>query len=175
MTDKPPSAYAVEAVMSAWQRARAQILRDNPDMDEAALAEYLGPEGADVNEIQIRLIRKYREAQGNVGWLERERADLAIREARFEREADRCKSILMMMLVAQGKKNNKLPNGTIWINAGKEGMRVTDEGKVPIEYFKQIDSLVLEKNKLLDDLKQGVVVDGAELSNPMPYLTIKVK
>jgi hypothetical protein len=49
---------------------------------------------------------------------------------------------------------------------------IFDEPVIPIKYFAQITSLVLDKDKIKADIEKGVSVIGARLKDREPYITI---
>lgn len=177
MTDTAPSAYAIEATVVAWQRLRAQLMRDNPEMDQETLDDITGREAADIETIQVRLVRARQEKRRFIAAIKADRDELAARSARFEREVERINAALMGTMIATGRKTAVLPNATITITTASARPRITDETKIPEQYVTTETVTVRKVNTpaLYNDLIDGLVVDGAELSNPIPHITVRTR
>jgi hypothetical protein len=68
-------------------------------------------------------------------------------------------------------KKLELANGTISVSNTPQSVQIIDESKIPDEYFrikKEID-----KTKIKDALKDGVEIEGVQLSNGGSTIRIK--
>jgi len=66
------------------------------------------------------------------------------------------------------------PDFTVSVRAGAPALVVTEEAAIPQVYFEPREPR-LNRQALLSDLKQGVDVAGAQLSNPEPVLSVRTK
>ena len=66
------------------------------------------------------------------------------------------------------------PDLTLIIRPGTPALVVTDESALPAEFWEAREPR-LNRQKLLAELKQGVEIQGVELSNPQPVLTVRTK
>lgn len=174
--NKPPSALSIERCISAWRRARAALEADDflPD-DEAVLALALAsdPGALTPDELLRRMV-------GAIAFAEAREAEATLfaqamrqRAARYSQRAMVFRTELLdMMLALERVIFTGSPFGTVSVAAGREALRVTDEAQIPDEYFRTRTERVLDRTKLLADLKQGVVVEGADTSNGPPVLRI---
>ena len=165
-----PNGYRVQQALSAYQSARARLLSEDPDADVDAL---LGPETEDVEAIKSRLISA---AQWNIAQAKAVAAmieDLDARWHRFVAREKEAKATLFAVLVAMEEQKFVAPHGTVSIRAGTPSVVITDEGALPDQYLRV--TVAPDKAAIMADLKQGVVIEGATLSNSLPSLTIRSK
>jgi hypothetical protein len=94
------------------------------------------------------------------------------RADRYEARAQAMRDeMLVIMQLLERASFTGSPFGTVSVRAGRQSVVVLDEEKLPDEYWRV--SRALDRMKLREDLTQGVVIDGAVLSNPMPVLSIR--
>jgi Siphovirus Gp157 len=170
-----PSGWKVEQALAAWQSARARILNDDADLgrDEAVLAELLGDETGSIDEIMARLIAASLHAKAMAEAAHEMIDGLRQRQARYANRADQFRGTLMAIMEAMGEKKRETPMATLTMGAGRASVQITDETALPDEYIRVTRSP--DKAAITADLKQGVVIPGAELANSMPTLTIRSK
>lgn len=99
--------------------------------------------------------------------------DLAARRKRLDQ---RCENIRVAVLLAMGSVDMRrlvLPGATLTVKATAPSVVVTDEAAIPSSYWKRADP-TLDKKLLLDVLKNGHAVAGANLSNGSETLQVKV-
>lgn len=66
------------------------------------------------------------------------------------------------------------PDFTVSVRPGAPALVVTEESSIPESYWVSRESR-LDRLGLLNDLKRGVPVTGASLTNPMPVLSVRVR
>jgi hypothetical protein len=66
------------------------------------------------------------------------------------------------------------PDFTLSVRSGSPAIAVIDEAAIPNAYWKPRDP-TLDRAGLLSDLKAGVPIAGAALSNPEPVLSVRVR
>ena len=175
MTDKPISAWKIEQAMIAWASARARLLHDDPtlDGDEAALTALLGPEEGDIENIIARVARTAVHAQSMEEAAKKREDEIGARKKRYAARKDNMRGLLASLLDALGKASHEMPDMTITIGAGRQSVRITNEPAIPSLYVEEVTVRNIDKATILSVLKSGGTVDGAELSNGMPILTIR--
>lgn len=169
------SPATIERCVAAYQRARDALAQDDQlASDEAVVAAALeaDPTALTPDELLRRMIR---------GVIECELREASAREmaqsvhARAMRYAHRAKTLrdtlLDIMLALERQSFAGSPFATASIRDGLVVARVTDEAKIPEEYWRTTKAL--DRDKLSDDIRNGVVIEGAEPSNPMPVLTLR--
>jgi hypothetical protein len=162
-----PGPSTIEQCVAAWQRARASLAGDDALADdEAAITSALmsDPMVLHPDELLRRIVRALTFAMLREG---EARTLIAIYRARQRRYANRAmilRTEIFDIMQALRRHTYPAPEGTISIRAGSQSVLITDEGLIPDEYW-ITPPRVLDRQALLDDLKQGVVVEGAALSN----------
>lgn len=104
---------------------------------------------------------------------------LSIRIGEMKSRCDRFKARIeaKRTLIAQAMeiaewRSKELDIATVTLAKGRANLRVIEEADIPAQYWKA-GKPVLDKTTLLADLKGGATVDGAQLSNGAPVLTIR--
>lgn len=151
---------------------RERIIALEPDLDEVTLADTL--EGlTDLNEVLAAIIRTALFSEALAEGLKGHITALQGRLERMnERNVERRRIVRDAMAEADIKKVTA-PDFTLSIRAGSPSVVVVEERLVPEAYWEPRQPR-LNKAVVLADLKQGVEVPGALLSNPEPVLTVRV-
>jgi Siphovirus Gp157 len=159
--------------MSTWQQLRDlyasdPALADDEEVISAALA------AADVTHPETLLDR----AIDALIWIERRedeaddlRREMTERRDRYKARALAARALIDDLMGALELKKRRAKLGAASIANGRPALVLTDEAQVPEQYFRT--ERVLMRTPLIDDLQQGVVVPGAEMSNPAPVLRIR--
>lgn len=170
-----PSGYRVEQALSAWHSARSRLLTEDADLahDEAALSELLGSEEGDVRDVLARLLRAACMATLMANSAGEMANEIKARQDRYKRRADSMRGTAFAIMDALGERRLELPDLTASIRAGTPSVIITDEAALPAEYIRITKAP--DKAAILADLKQGVVVEGAQLSNGIPSLAVRTK
>jgi hypothetical protein len=171
--DKAPSGWRVETAMSAWQSARARLLDEDPDLarDEAALTELLGEAEGDVKDVLARLVRAALHAEQMQDLAFIRAAQLKSRGERFAKRADQMRAVALAIMEALGEKRFNQPDFSITVAKGRTSVVITDEDAAAKAYPHV--TIKPDRKAIRADLEQGVVVEGAFLSNGMPTLQIR--
>ena len=171
------NAYKIQQAMSAFQSLSAR-LQEAPETDADGLALALQDATADVETLLRATIRAHLEADAMADATAERIKDLATRKQRYEARAETLKGVAFAVLDAlgpdeKGKIRRVDPEFTASVSAGQPRCVVTDEKLIPLRFWKQ--TLTLEKAALNDEVLQGVVVPGAEISNSLPTLRVTRK
>lgn len=169
-----PSAFYVERVMSVWMAARAQLAAD-PDLagDENGAERILAGADADVREILARLLRAALHADAMATAADTMAATLIERTKRYQGRRDALRDTAAQIMEIIGEKRVELPDLTASLATSQPSVVITDEAALPDEYWRVTRSP--DKRAIGEDLKQGVVIDGATLGNPKSSLRIRVR
>lgn len=96
----------------------------------------------------------------------------AERKSRLEARAERARTAVALAMEMAGLKKVELPEAVLTIKATPPKAIVTDEAAIPSKFWKPSDPK-LDKKAVLDALKAGEKIDGAELSNGGTTLQIR--
>ena len=159
--------------LSTYCAIRERILAVESDLDEETLTDTL--EGlTDLHEIVAAVVRSAlideAMAEGLRGHIE----NLQGRLRRLAERADARRQIARDAMLEVDLKKITAPDFTVSVRPGTPALVVTEEGSIPEPYWLARDPR-LDRLGLLNDLKKGVPVTGAALSNPMPVLSVRVR
>lgn len=87
---------------------------------------------------------------------------LQARKKAFQNRKERLKAYTLEAMKQHGIEKIECPECTISIQKNPPSAEVYEPKMIPVEYWKHPEP-VLDKKALLDDLKEGVVVQGARL------------
>lgn len=168
-----PSPYEIQQALAAWNTVREELLKHDPDpdpyaMETAALAETEG-----VKDLVVRLIRASQQADVRYKVSDNMATDLEIRARRYQKRRDRFRQTALDIMQIMGETRMEQPDFTVSVRKGQQKAVVT--GAVPDEYYDVVTERKVNNARLLDDLKEGVVIDGATLGNSPPHIAVSVK
>jgi hypothetical protein len=171
---RKPGPKTIELCVAAWQRARANLAAD-PLLasDETILGALLDadpnilpPDGLLARFVGAIVFAESRAAEAK-GMCDA----MAARQRRYIQRAEIMRAELLEVMHALHRTTfSGSPLATASVANGPYGVGALDETKLPDEYFRTVRSV--DRAKLLSDLRDGLVIDGAELSNPKPVLRI---
>ena len=129
----------------------------------------------DMPELCAAIVIDIQEDDAMIGGLKSHIDDLTTRKVRMEMTRDTKRQMLGYVIDVIGC-SMQLPFATISKSKGGKVLAVSDESQIPANYWKIPEPKPsLDKKALLDDLKDGVVVDGVELAQSPDKLMIRVK
>ena len=99
---------------------------------------------------------------------------LQLRMARLSERAAERRQIARDTMMEVDLKSIKAPDFTLSLRTGSPALIVVDESVIPEFYWEARDPC-LNRFQLLTDLKRGASIPGAQLSNPEPVLTVRVR
>jgi hypothetical protein len=189
-----PSGYLIEKVLGAWNATRHRLADiDAEEADEPDLVSAMTKANDKVSWVQTWLVRAEREAKRFVEVVKAERADLAVRQKRFEARQEQLRAGLVASIQiavepdATGKRTIELPQATVTLTPGKgRVLQVTDEAQIPDRFFamEMREVRTLMTNELAAALAEcidgetgevlpGEKIDGASLIPAPPKLMIR--
>lgn len=98
--------------------------------------------------------------------------ELKSRCDRFKARIEAKRTLIAQAMEIAEWRSKELDIATVTLAKGRANLRVMEEADIPAKYWKA-GKPVLDKTALLADLKGGETVEGAQLSNGAPVLTIR--
>lgn len=169
----PPSAWRIEQAMATWASTRARLLHDDAELahDEAALSRLIGPEEGDVRDVLARVLRAARHAEAMADAAKEQIADMKGRQDRYKRRSEQLRATGFAILDALGEARFETGDLTASIRAGVPSLILDETAELPDQYVRITRSP--DRAAIIADLRQGVVIDGAVLSNGIATLSIR--
>ena len=106
--------------------------------------------------------RLIKNIDGDVTALKAEERRIADNRKALENRVERLREAVRAAMIATGERKVKVGIGTWSLQKGRQCVTVIDEAKIPDEY-KIVQAPVLDRAKMLMELKEGVIIEGAEL------------
>ena len=139
-----------------------QMLEDASVEDEAEIAAAMEAIADDIEEKADAYARIMKNLLGDVDALEQEEKRLKARRTALENRVDRLKTAIQNAMQLTGTKKLKTSIGNWGIQNNPPSVRIINQEAIPAEYWKQ-SAPQLDRRALLEDMKQGLIVDGCEL------------
>jgi hypothetical protein len=164
-----PNAWKIMKALECWNEARKGLESDGGD-------DILGEtNGESVEAIAERLVYAIVENENMAELAKNRMANLKLRKDRFERRSEKLREVLTGLMVIIGEKKMEFPEFSATITQGRDGVNVTDQGKLSLAYQRCTTTWLPDKAMILSDLKEGVVIEGAELKPGKATLTVRTK
>jgi len=169
------SGWRIEQALAAWLSARSRLLEDDPSLehDEAALTELLGPVEGDVDSIVARILRAARHAKSMADAASEQIEEMQARKSRYVKRNEALRATAFAIMDALGKSKIELPDLTATLRKGQPSAIPTNEDATP-DIYVRIERKP-DRATILSALKAGLTVEGWELSNSLPTLSIRTK
>jgi hypothetical protein len=152
---------------------RRRLLEAEPEIDEVTLLDTL--EGlTDLNEAIAEIVRSALLDASYISGLRQRIDEMRQRLDRLEARHDRKRTAVLEAMEAAGIAKIAEPDFTVTLKAVPPSVCITDETAIP-EWFWIPQPARLDKRSLLDTLKAGTGVTGAELANRHNSLAIRTK
>lgn len=100
---------------------------------------------------------------GDIEVLKVEEKRLADRRKALENKKENIKTYLENQLKIMEIDKVKTPLFTVALQNNPQSVNVLDEKLIPKDYIKTVTTTSISKKDLLEDLKQGLIIDGVEL------------
>lgn len=154
-----------------WFRERLLAEHESLKDDEAALNDTL--EGiTHLNEAIEWTVQRIAEDEEMLDGIRVRQQVLDTRSNRIERRIETRRNLILETLQKTDKKRIDHPEFTITRKSSPRRVIITDESKLPHNYFRQQPALP-DKKTIKEILVQGQEVPGAELSEPTENLVIR--
>ena len=159
--------------VSIYNTIRGRIIALETDIDEATLADTV--EGlTDFHEVVAAVVRSALIEEAMVHGLKGHIQTLQERMDRLAERAATRRQIARDAMLEVDVKKIAAPDFTISIRPGTPGVVVAQEGSIPPAYWVPREPR-LDRSTLLTDLKLGLPIACATLSNPEPVLSVRIK
>jgi len=171
---RAPGPGTIERCIAAWQRAKAALEADGElAADEQAIAAALDadPNTVTPDELLGRIVRAITFAESREDESKAFVAAMRARQQRYAKRAEYLREELLQIMDALERKSFVAPFATASVRAGTASVLILDEQALPEEYIRTRREP--DRTKLLEDLKVGVVIEGAMLSNGAPTIALR--
>ncbi len=159
--------------VTVYQSIRERIIALEADIDEETLADTL--EGVtDLHEVVAAVVRSALFDEALVEGLKGHIRDLQERLQRLTDRASNRRQIARDAMVEADVKKIVAPDFTVSVRSGSPALVVVEEGAIPASYWAPREPR-LDRLGLIKDLKSGVPIAGAGLSNPEPVISVRVR
>jgi hypothetical protein len=163
---RAPGPRVTEHTFSAWDRTKAELQADTALVtDEAVLQAVFAADPAVLSpqELLERATRAKAFARSRADEARNFMLAMRARRQRYLAREAKCDELLLEMLHALDRRSFSSPYGTVSVRTVSPSVVILDPEMLPAEYVRVKHEP--DKAKLLDDLKVGVVIPGAVLSN----------
>jgi hypothetical protein len=156
-----------------YQVIRDRLRATDPQIDEQTLADTV--EGlTDVHEIITAIIRAALSDEALATGLKMRIAEMEGRLNRLRDRSSKRRQVVKEVMLELDLKKIPAPDFTVSIRPGTPALLVLDEAVVPSIYWEPREPR-LNRQELLNELKDGAEVAGVTLSNPEPVLSVRTK
>jgi hypothetical protein len=164
---------SLEFAAIAYRTIRDRIRAEDPHIDEQTLADTV--EGlTDVHEIVAAIVRAALADEALATGLKGRIAEMQDRLARVQDCSAKRRQIAKDVMTELDIKKITAPDFTVSVRPGMPSLLVLDEAAVPSIYWQPRDPR-LDRQGLLNDLKEGADIKGVALSNPEPVLSVRTR
>jgi hypothetical protein len=164
---------SLEFAAITYRRIRDRIRAEDPQIDEQTLADTV--EGlTDLHEIVAAIVRAALADEALATGLKGRIAEMQDRLERLQDCAAKRRQIAKDVMIELDVKKIAAPDFTVSVRPGMPSLLVLDEAAVPSIYWEPREPR-LNRQGLVNDLKQGAEITGVALSNPEPVLSVRTK
>jgi hypothetical protein len=164
---------SLEFAAIAYRTIRDRIRTEDPTIDEQTLADTV--EGlTDVHDIVAAIVRVALADEALATGLKGRIAEMQDRLARLQDCAAKRRQIAKDVMLELDIKKITAPDFTVSIRPGIPSLLILDEAAVPSIYWQEVGPR-LDRQGLLNELKEGADIKGVTLSNPEPVLSVRTK
>ena len=156
-----------------YHGAKERLLANWPEIDGETLADTL--EGiTDLHEMIAAVIRSALVDEALHAGLRLRVDDMRERLSRFELRATKKRQLALEAMTEVGLTKLQQSDFTASARAGSPALLVIAEERIP-EAFWLPQSPKLDHRAILAELKRGIEIPGAQMSNPKPVLSVRTK
>ena len=156
-----------------YQELKRRLQTDSSSVDDETIADTL--EGiTDLNEMIAAVIRSALVDEALHVGLRLRVDDMRERLSRLELRASKKRQLALEAMTEAGLNKLEQPDFTASARAGSPALVVIAEDKIPNPYWLP-QPPKLDRQAILTELKRGIEVPGAQMSNPKPVLSVRTK
>jgi hypothetical protein len=173
MSLENPSPYEIQEILAAWNNAREELLRHDPDPDAYATETAALAETEKARDLVVRLVRASQRAEAMYKAADAMATDLEIRARRYQKRFERFRKTALDIMMIVGRTKLEEPDFTFYQRRGQEKVEVT--GEVDEEFIRTKIIREPDKPALFAALKAGRAVKNAHLSNGPPHAVLDTR
>ena len=159
--------------VSKYQLLRQRLLMDFPSTDEETLTDTL--EGiTDLHEMIAAVIRSALVDEALHAGLRFRVDDMRERLSRLELRATKKRQLALDAMTEVGLTKLEQPDFTASARAGSPALVVIAEDRIPETYWLP-QPPKLDRQAILGELRRGLDIPGAQMSNPKPVLSVRTR
>jgi hypothetical protein len=159
--------------LAKYQLFRQRLIADFPSADEETLLDTL--EGiTDLHEMIAAVIRSALVDEALHSGLRFRVDDMKERLSRLELRANKKRELALEAMSDVGLTKLEQPDFTASTRAGSPALVVIAEERIPDSYWLP-QPPKLDRQAILGELKRGIEIPGAQMSNPKPALSVRTK
>jgi len=159
--------------LQLYQRLRERLLEHLPDVDDETVRDTL--EGiTDLHEMIAAVIRSALVDEALHAGLRFRLDDMKQRLSRLELRAGKKRQIALEAMAETGLTRLHQSDFTASARAGTPALVVIAEDRIPEAYWLP-QPPKLDRQAILGELKRGIEIPGAQVSNPKPVLSVRTK
>lgn len=138
---------------------------ENSELDAQTIADTIEGASGELEAKATNVAMYIRNLEATAEQIKLAEKAMADRRKAIESKADSIKQYLFDNMKRCGVSKIESPYFALTIKKNPPSVRVLEDSNIPQTYFVQPDTPPpqLDKRKLLEDLKAGIVIDGAEL------------
>jgi hypothetical protein len=156
-----------------YLQLRERIMLTYPEADEETLLDTL--EGiTDLHEMIAAVIRSALVDEALHAGLRFRLDDMNERRSRLELRASKKRQLALEAMTEVGLSKLEQPDFTASARAGSPALVVIAEETIPEAYWLP-QPPKLDRQTILGELKRGIDIPGAQMSNPKPVLIVRTK
>lgn len=159
--------------LTRFQELRRRFLEQDPQIDEVTLDDTL--EGAtNLHEAVTEVVRSALDDEAIASAIRGRLDEMEGRLRRIENRVARKRELALTAMSEAGIDKILAPDVTIALRPTPPAVLIDDEALIP-DQFKVPQPAKLDRRKVLDALKSGADVPGAELANARLCLSVRTK
>ena len=167
------SLHPLAVEVSKYQTLKQRLLEGYPNCDDATLTDTL--EGiTDLHEMIAAVIRSALVDEALQAGLRGRLDEMKERLSRLEVRASKKRELALHAMGDVGLTKLEQPDFTASARAGSPALIVVSEQAIPPAYWLP-QPPKLDRQSILGELKRGIDIPGAEMSNPKPVLSVRTK
>src|SRR6476660_158686 len=165
--------HAIRIGVPKYHLLRQRLLSEYPNIDEETVADTL--EGiTDLHDMIAAVIRSALVDEALHAGLRFRLDDMKERLSRLELRAGKKRQLALEAMTEAGPSKLEQPDFTASARAGSPALVIIAENKIPDPYWLP-QPPKLDRQAVLAELKRGIDIPGAQMSNPKPVLSVRTK
>lgn len=139
---------------------------EEADLDDQTFSDTLEAISGDLEEKAKAVAMFARNLEASAEAIKQAEKQMADRRKALENKADKVRQYLLDNMLKTGISKIDCPYFSLSIRKNPPAVEIIQQDMIPMEYFDipPMPAPQLNKNRLKDDLKNGVIVDGAKLT-----------